>query len=225
MTWIRRTIPAAVAAGLSAVLGLTLLVTAVRAQTTAALWHMDDADEMTDSSGNGNSDGVLTDITLATPGFDGTGGAYEFNGTSSSVVVPDDDSLDPGSSDIDVTVHVKFDVLPDDTVGDYDLIRKKKGTAYKMEILRGGRPFCLFRGTLDRKALSMRRNLADGEWHTITCAKTSDSISLTVDGRTKSRLIAVGNIANAGSVIIGGKEGATGDWYLGLMDEVSITIA
>jgi hypothetical protein len=214
--------PAAVA--LAAALLLGALAAPIQAQTVAALWHMDAVGTMVDSSGNGN-DGSLTDVTLVSPGVDGAGAAYGFNGTSSSVVVPDDDTLDPGSLDISVTVHVNFSTLPDDTVGDYDLIRKKKaGTAYKMEILKGGRPFCLFRGALARKSISLRRNLADGVWHTITCAKTSDTVSLIVDGRTKSRAIAVGDIANPGPVIIGGKEGATGDWYLGLMDEVSITI-
>lgn len=190
----------------------------------AGLWHMDDASVMKDASGNGN-DGDPEAITLSSPGFGGSGSAYAFNGTSSHVIVAHDDSLTPGTANVSMTVRVKFSTLPDDTVGDYDLLRKKQGAVqYKMEILRGGRPYCIFGGDAGKKGLIMRRNLADAVWHTITCAKTSNTISMTVDGATKARTVTIGAISPTTNVIIGGKEGTSGDWYAGLMDEVSVTI-
>lgn len=207
---------------------LVLLVLATALPSWGAspdgLWHMDDASVMTDGSGNGN-DGDPTDIKLSSPGFGGSGSAYAFNGTSSYVIVPHDASLTPGSADVSMTVHVKFSTVPDDTVGDYDLLRKKQGAVqYKMEILRGGRPYCIFGGDVGKRGLIMRRNLADGAWHTFTCTKTASTISMTVDGATKTRTVTIGAISPTANVIIGGKEGSSGDWYAGLMDEVSVTI-
>ena len=95
------------------VLLTALFSTPAGAATTAALWHMDETSGTTaiDSSGNSNN-GSLTGITFTSPGFDGTGGAYSFNGTSSKVLVPDSASLNPGSADVSITVHVKFTVKP-----------------------------------------------------------------------------------------------------------------
>ena len=203
---------------------LLLSTTPSRAGSVAALWHMDDASVMSDSSGNGN-DGTTSAITLETPGYDGTGGAYSFDGSSSVVIVPNSDSLNPGSSDVTMVAHAKFTDDPGPTVGDYDLVRKKgKKVQYKMEIIRGARPYCIFGGDVDKAAISLRRNLADGEWHTITCSKTSSRISIQVDGgRTKAKTVTIGSISNSGSVILG-REGSTGDWFAGQLDEVSILI-
>jgi hypothetical protein len=59
-------------------------------------WQMNETSgQMIDSSGNGNN-GSPTDVLQ-------TGTHYLFNGSTSRVAVPDNDSLDPGTNDITLT--------------------------------------------------------------------------------------------------------------------------
>ena len=93
-------------------LALSLAVSAViplataHAATTVGLWHMDETSGSTahDSSGH-NNDGKLQNIQF-------TSGAFGFNGHNSRVLIPDSSSLDPGSSDISISLKVKFSVKP-----------------------------------------------------------------------------------------------------------------
>ena len=80
--------------------------------TVVALWHMDETSGNTavDATGNGHN-GVNTNIAFVSPGFDGNGGAYSFNGTS-RVVVPDSPALNPGTANITLTAHVKTSTMP-----------------------------------------------------------------------------------------------------------------
>jgi hypothetical protein len=201
-----------------------------QAATTAAVWHMENAATLTDSSGRGNN-GSTTAIT----GVAGSSGAgYRFNGSSSLASVPDAPSLDPGTASLRITAHVRFTVVPSASVGDYDLVRKGlSGTAggdWKMEIFPPssgssvGPAYCLFQDSAGRTA-SIRdtRNLADGAWHTITCVKTSTAVQVVVDGVVHSKAARLGTIANSQPVAMGAKPGG-GDRYRGDMDEVSISI-
>lgn len=193
------------------------------AATTVALWHMDESSgQMIDSSGSGNA-GTLSNVNRVSPGFGGGGRAYSFNGTSSRVVVPNSSSLNPGSQSISITAHVKFDVKPPPSVGDYDLVRKGSGI-YKMEILKTGQAFCRFAGTGGVLTLKAGPNLADGRWHTIVCKKTSSSIKLTVDGSSSSKSGSVGSISSSSVLVLSGKPTSSEDRYKGVMDEVSIVV-
>ena len=104
---------------------------------TVGLWHMDESSgQMVDSSGSGNV-GTLRNITRVSPGYNGGGRAYSFNGSNSRVIIQNSSSLNPGSKTITITAHVKFTSRPSASVGDYDLVRKGSGI-YKMEILGSG---------------------------------------------------------------------------------------
>jgi hypothetical protein len=205
---------------------LLMLATPAQAATQAALWHMEDRSSMTDASGSNNT-GTTSGIT-SVPGSSGNG--YHFV-QGSSVIVKDSPSLKPGTADFSVTVHVRFSTPPSSTVGDYDLIRKgvssTTGGEWKIEIFPGNNltspAYCLFKDT-NKNVANIRgtKNLADGNWHTITCAKTSTSIKLTVDGATQSKAASLGSISNSDPLGIGQKPGG-GDQYVGDMDEVSIT--
>jgi len=175
-----------------------------------------------DATGNGHT-GANTNIAFVSPGFDGTGGAYAFNG-SSRVVIPDSPSLNPGSQDVTLTAHVKTSTLPG-SVGDYDLIRKKKNAQiYKMEILGTGTGYCQFKGTVANAAVKGGPSVVDGLWHTIVCRKTSTQVTLTIDGvLVKTKVLATGSIVPPIALYLGQKPDG-GDAYTGLMDEVSITI-
>src|SRR3712207_9552891 len=102
----------------------------------AADWQMSETSgPMIDSSGN-NNNGSPTDVLQ-------TGSAYTFNGSTSRVAVPDNDSLDPLEKDITLTASVQVTNAPmeDDS---YDVVRKglsaTSGGDYKMEIKRTSDP-------------------------------------------------------------------------------------
>ncbi|HYY45278.1 MAG TPA: LamG-like jellyroll fold domain-containing protein [Actinomycetota bacterium] len=191
-----------------------------------ALWHMEDPTVMTDSA-DGN-DGIPTDVQQV-PGYIGNG--YGFNGTTSFVRVPSSASLNPGSANITITAHVKFSILPP-SKHDYDLVRKgissTAGGDYKMEILSTGRVRCYFKGTSRVSASVVPATpINDNQWHTITCTKTANSVTATVDSKSRTSSGSAGSISNNADLIVGAKSssgGANNNWYNGRLDEVSINI-
>jgi hypothetical protein len=193
----------------------------------AAEWQMNDTDgQMLDSSGN-NNNGTPTDVTR-------TGTTFGFNGSTSHVLVPDADSLDPQANDITLTasVVVNGQSLNDDS---YDVVRKglvtTTGGDYKMEIQRTdatvGKLHCLFRGNRRTVDIVAQRDIVDGNWHTLQCIKTSTSVVAMVDGRSFTKTGKAGSIANASAVMVGAKEVTPkpDDMFNGSMDFVSIDIA
>jgi hypothetical protein len=215
-----------VVGSVSLVAPVFLLAGTADAATPVAIWNMDDPGRMTDSSGNGNNSSSISVGSVA----DGvSGNAYRF-GANSSVTVPNSASLNPGTADFGFTAHVRFPTGPSAATGDYDLIRKgvasTGGGEWKMEIFPGGGytspAFCLFKDALGKTAtLRGTKNLADGAWHALTCAKTAKGISLTVDGVTKSSTVTLGSISNNQALSVGRKLGG-GDQYVGDMDEVRV---
>jgi hypothetical protein len=226
---IRLAITAANAAGTTTVVSKATKVIAAAAAPitrTVSLWHMDDTSGNTMTDAVGANPGTADHVAFGQPGF--LNGAFAFDGSSSVIVVPSSDTLNPGAAPFAVTVHVQLTQTPNQQVGDYDLIRKglssTVGGEYKMEILGTGQAFCHFQGSGGSNDVQDGPNLADGAWHTIQCVKRDSSVSLVVDGHTYSRNGAVGAIANTAPLSIGAKsEGA--DWYLGLMDEVTYATA
>ena len=103
----------------------------------AADWQMNETSgAMIDSSANGN-DGTPTDVVQGVQKRNKL--TYVFNGSTSRVVVADNNSLDPGGNDITLTARVVVNggSLDDDS---YDVVRKglvtTEGGDYKMEIKR-----------------------------------------------------------------------------------------
>jgi hypothetical protein len=194
---------------------------------TGADWQMDETSgQMIDSSGN-NNNGTPKDVVR-------TGSAYVFNGSTSYVAVPDAGSLDPQGKDIKLTARIRVNgqALDDDS---YDIVRKglagRPGGDYKMEIKRAADPtvgklHCLFKGdggTVDKVA---RRDIVDGNWHTLECIKTSTSVMARVDGKSGStKAGSAGSIANGSAVMVGAKTAdPLDDVFDGSMDFVSIEI-
>src|SRR3712207_3793019 len=90
----------------------------------AADWQMNDTSgQMIDSSANNNNNGTPTDVVR-------TGSTYRFNGSTSRVAVPDDDSLDPAAKDITLRARLRVNgaSLDDDS---YDIVRKGLSTDRK----------------------------------------------------------------------------------------------
>jgi hypothetical protein len=216
---------------LSATVFLVLLLAApsyADVLLTAADWQMNETSgQMTDSSGNENN-GDPTDVRQR-------GSRYLFNGSTSYVAVPDSDSLGPLEKDITLRARVKVTDAPMDD-DSYDIVRKglagRPGGDYKMEIKRAADPtvgklHCLFKGdggTVDKVA---RRDIVDGNWHTLECIKTSTSVVAKVDGSGGStKAGSAGSISNATDVMVGAKTAVPlDDTFDGKMDFVSIDIA
>lgn len=215
---------------------VALAAPAAASAATVAFWHMDETSgtTMRDSSGLGNN-GTSTNVALGRPGFKGL--AYGFNGSTSVVKVASRDVLNPdpatGSpASFTVTARVAFTKPPSAAVGDYDLVRKgvssTTGGYWKMEIFPAqgntqGRALCQMKGSAGTTgAFIAGPNLADGRWHTIQCVKRPTSVSLVVDGAVFTKNVTVGRIASTAKLTLGAKNSG-GDWFNGVMDEVSIT--
>jgi hypothetical protein len=192
----------------------------------AADWQMNETSgQMIDSSGNNNNGTPIEDVFQ-------TGSLYVFNGSTSYVAVPDDDSLDPLEKDIMLTVSVliKGESMDDDS---YDVVRKGLSTTpggdYKMEILGASDPtvgqlHCLFKGTGGRVRIVAQPDIVDRNWHTLECIKTSTSVVARVDGRSYTKAGSAGSIANSSDVLVGAKT-ANHDVFDGAMGSVSMVIA
>jgi hypothetical protein len=225
------------AAGMG-VLALTTLglgaVTASAAPVDAAVWLMDETSgtTMTDSSGNGN-DGTTYNVTMT-----GDTG-YVFDPVArSKVVVPDSPTLDPGDSAFSYSVEMQSVHVPLSGT-DYDLMRKGIGSTtggqYKLEIVYvngQGRAFCLVKDSLGTTAtIKGTTNVTDGQVHTLTCTKTSTSLTLQVDAlkpRIKTVSAGIGPISNTSALVIGAKtptvKGTAGDWYNGTLLQARISV-
>jgi hypothetical protein len=170
---------------------------------------------MTDSSGLGN-DGTVSD------GVVGNGNVFTFDGTGVAVV-PDTPDLNPDGKDVTITAVISFTRIPPSH--DYDIVRKKpagvKGMQYRMEIMGTGKAKCFFTGDNGNAAITARPVLNDGEFHTISCTKTSTTIGVTVDGKAKTKNVTIGSISNGQSVSIGAKAGG-GDDFVGSIDWVQL---
>ena len=209
-------------------IGLVVAAVAVSAGTAlgaspTAFWHMDETSGSIAKDGTGNGyDGTIQKVKLGVPGVSKTG--FEFNGSSSRILVKDAPGLRAGDKDLVVTLSASFTSLPS---GDYDLIRKgissSSGGDWKIEILSSGKAYCYFKGSKGSIGKSAGPNLADGKYHKITCEKHATTVALVVDGTRYTSTKTVGSISNTATLSIGAKA-AGGDWYKGRMDEVSVTI-
>jgi len=107
------------------------------------------------------------------------------------------------------------------------------GGYYKMEIKRKfndrtvGRLNCLFRGTGGTVNKVVWRDIVDGEWHTLRCVKTRDSVVARVDGgRSFTQAGSAGSISNSSNVMVGAKQtNPFDDVFDGRMNFVTVKIA
>jgi hypothetical protein len=184
---------------------------------------------MVDSSGN-NNNGTTYDVVTS-------GVGYIFNGTSSKALVPTSASLNPGTSNFSYTVQVQVDIVP--TAGtDYDLLRKGTGVStggeYKVEIVNSNglaKPKCVIQDAAGHTVSEQGKyNVADGLLHTITCIRTSNSLTLKLDARTPqvTNQALDGSINTKAPLTIGDKQGtltgAGDDWYNGSMRSASVSV-
>ena len=200
------------------------------------LWHMDETSGTTMvDSGQTPHPGAIQAMALGQPGdptFPGT--AYGFSGTSSLIDVGNSDYLNPGDRDVHIAFSLNTTTVPpqpppgvDD---DYDLIRKGQfpGTEFKLELQYTGEFSCEFRtlqadGTIKGYVIQPPIDLHDGTWHRISCSKAGGTMTVTIDGAAFTKSI-TGSIANSYNLVIGAHSPAGGEFYQGLLDEVSYHI-
>jgi hypothetical protein len=219
--------------------GTVLIAPAAAADASSdgpvAVWEMDEragARTMMDSSGN-DLHGRIGDEVGTDTRVDGAVG-YRFDRLEPNepparpehlVTVPDTDILNPGTDDYAITVRLRT------THKFGNIIQKGQsktgGGNVKMQIP-SGIVECVYRGTSRSIQVSSPERLNDGNWHTVSCARTGDGVTLTVDGSTVARRHGwTGRIENSWPVSIGGKTGCDQidvgcDYYAGDLDYVEI---
>lgn len=210
---------------------------ATAATQPLATWELDEppgATIMRDSSGNGLNGAIGSEVTTGVA-FEGSTG-YRFARLVPNqppphpehiVRVGDDPRLDPDDKDFSVEVRYR-------TTNSFgNLIQKGQATArggyWKIELPKG-QPTCLFRGgTGVTNAVRSSVAIDDGQWHTVRCDRTSDAVSLYVDGVFRGRNTGnTGPIANIKDLYLGGKGECdqvvvTCDYFGGLIDYVRLT--
>jgi hypothetical protein len=214
------------------ILGLAALLLAVPAAASAAatvsFWHMNETSGSTMVDSVNAFNGTRSNVQVNVPAVFSPG--YQFNGSSSVVTVPSTPWHNvPASTTFTASVYVRFPTIPSASVGDFDLIRKglssTSGGHWKMEIFTNGKAYCQFRGSSSSKTINQGPVLADNHWHTIRCIKRSSSLTLMIDGVSYTSNGTIGSISNSSRLAVGAKYGGGGgDWYKGVMDEVSIVL-
>lgn len=204
-----------------------LVLTPAASAATVSLWHMDETSGTTMQDSVGTNNGTLHGVTLGQPGF--LGSSYGFPGRPSIVNVPSSASLNPGSAAFSVTVNINTSVVTRDDSA--DAIRKglstNSKTFWKVELRPSStrkteKVRCYFRGTAGTVSLYGPANVVDGRWHTITCTKQAGSISITQDGKTRTKAGTVGSISNSAPLTVGAKS-FDDDAYTGFVDEASFS--
>lgn len=167
-----------------------------------------------------------------------SGGQLVFDGNG-RVVVPNDSAMNPGTAPFSVSVTFTTSVVPNSSVGDYDMVRKGLTTDsksyFKVELVPNlvhtkAFAFCKVRGHLagtGYTAAQMRNsvNLADGQPHTVACAKSDTSVSLSVDGKVvKTVTKSIYSLTNGADLSFGAKASVWEDGFTGSMDEVVYAI-
>lgn len=199
---------------------------------TDDVWHMDETSGTTMvDSGQTPHPGAIHNVAFGQsgdPAFPGT--SYGFNGTSSYVDVGNADDLNAGTKDVHIALSLNTTTVPPQP--DYDLFRKGQypGTEYKLELQPNGQFSCEFRtlqadgSTVRGYTIQQGPDLHDGKWHRITCSKVGGTMTVTIDGTAYTKSI-TGSISNTYHVIIGAySPTGGGDYYQGLLDEVSFHI-
>ena len=82
----------------------------------------------------------------------------------------------------------------------------------------------MFRGALGGKQLQAGPNVVDGHWHQVICQRIGTQIIETVDASSFSTTKATGAITVTDPIRLGSHKNG-GDWYKGVLDEVTYSIA
>lgn len=207
--------------------------------SVVANWEMNEAPGVAVASDSGpNGLGAAVGSVIRTGQVEGASTFYRYpygppNTTPADtprLVVADSAALNPGTRDFSVSFTYR-------TTRNFGNIIQKgqhgaKGGYFKIEQPKGHLT-CLFRGVLPNGQLNgVLVNsgvlLDDGNWHSITCTRTANEVTMTIDGTlTRHTTGQSGNISNTVPLTIGGKTNCdqvavTCDFFTGDIDRVEI---
>jgi hypothetical protein len=201
-----------------------LAVPAVAQAAVVSTWPLGTNANDTVGSNNGATQNVA---------FDGTSAFFGGASVNSRITVPYSATLVPGSQNVSATVEINTTAMPGTGGLDFDILRSSKaGQQYKIELFpKNGKALalCFFSGALAHKQITAGPGLNDGQWHTITCTKTPNQISLVVDGIVvKTAAIQIGSIVHKITPLTIGYKPASGtngeDFYTGKLRNASVSI-
>ena len=237
----RRGLLAVVAATVCAVVFAP--VGSAQASTVVALWNMNEpagSTVLVDSGPNHMNGTIGTSITS-------NGSVHSFpqvvRGFNNATFDPqhldviNDPRTNPGTSDFKVTARIKI-AKPSDAFGNI-MQKGQTGTPtgfWKMELdgPTRGLVFCGFRsivnGVTTNGGVRSPINVADNQWHIVTCERGPGFVSATIDGHvTTQQGHPTGAITNTVPLTIGGKLNCTAatvdhdcDYFEGQIDYVQI---
>jgi hypothetical protein len=212
-----------VLAAVFALAGLAAWSGVAEAAPVTVTWPL--ADNANDLSGNHNGVAENVDFTPP-PAF--------FNGVNSRIMVQYSTALSPGAAPVTATVEINTTAVPGTGTNDFDLMRASPtGKMYKVELFPRkhiAQAQCVFIGTANRISVHAGPGLNDGYWHTITCTKTDDTVTLRVDNQLVGTAnITIGSInLKKNSIFALGYKPVIGqpdeDRYKGQMQNASVTI-
>lgn len=228
----------------AALLGLSWFVPAHAQAEPVGDWQMDEttgSTQMADASLNALHGTIGPDVVLHEATLTG-GWAYRFRGDwwvvndGRLVLWEDDARLDPGTEAYAVTIRVKTGAV------NTNIIQKgqanQSGGYWKLEV-HNGWPRCHF--TDENRVIRAigfindvrpETKVADGDWHTLRCERTTTGVRMTIDygeptALTKFLRGTLGRVDNTRPMSLGGKVDCdvttvTCDYYAGAVDWLTI---
>jgi len=207
------------------------------AGATVLTYRMDEpagATVMTESGASGVDGTIGADVTAGVQVAGATGYGFPAVDPLTTTVHPghlatiaDSASVDPGSGAY--SVEVRYRTQEADGA---NLVQKGQssspGGQFKIQVPEGN-PQCYYKGSLGKVGATSLTKINDGAWHTVRCARTSDMVSLYVDGVLRKRNTGpIGTIDNSYPMTIGGKSycdmvKVQCDYFGGTIDYITIT--
>lgn len=164
-----------------------------------------------DASGHRHAAVVMVDDggrVTAKPGVVRRGAQFPHRGRA-ILQIADRKSLDPRTRDFIFGASVR--VGSGQGANGSNLVQKgyynQRGGQYKLQLAAGGVPVCVVFGSGGRVKAVAKRGVANGHWHRVACARTSNRVTVWIDGkRAGTGDGATGRIANDAPVKIAGKK-------------------
>lgn len=184
--------PFGAAAAIAIAVGVSMsgAATSTHAATVVASWDFNQVGGVIKDQQLGESDLTLSGPWTSVAGNDNDGSAIRFEASpaSATTTVAGGNRFNPGKASFALTI--VFRASQDVTSGSPNVAQHgsfSETGQIKVQLAAGGKAGCRIKG--ERAAFLFYHptaNVNDNQWHTITCARNGDDLSVTVDGSTFS---------------------------------------